>query len=115
VNSGRSIWHCSHDWHLVALAACGRGDLLLDEACRHRGRDGDDQRVGANFGSDLLQHSATVCGFIVSKTMSAPLTGTGKLGGILCGQSKQGLLCPIESRDCKACEESSRDRESGLP
>ena len=55
-NSGRSIWHCSHDWHLVALAACGRGELLLDEACRHRGRDGDNQRVGANFGSDLLQH-----------------------------------------------------------
>ena len=56
VNSGRSIWHCSHDWHLVALAACGRGELLLDEACRHRSRDGDNQRVGANFGSDLLQH-----------------------------------------------------------
>ena len=56
VNSGRSIWHCSHDWHFVALAACGRGELLLDEACRHRSRNGDNQRVGANFGSDLLQH-----------------------------------------------------------
>ena len=41
-------------WSL--LAACGRGELLLDEACRHRGRNGDNQRVGANFGSDLLQH-----------------------------------------------------------
>ena len=29
---------------------------LLDETCRHRGRDRDNQCVGANFGSDLLQH-----------------------------------------------------------
>jgi hypothetical protein len=56
VNGGRSIWHCSHDWHFVALAACGRGELLFEETCRYRSRNGDNQRVGADFGSDLLQH-----------------------------------------------------------
>jgi len=71
VNSGRSIWHCSHDWHLVALAACGRGDLLLDEACRHRAATETDQRVGRQFREHLLQHVPQRLRFIVSKRVSA--------------------------------------------
>src|SRR5262249_52113902 len=56
MNSSRSIWHRSHDWHFVALATCGRSELLLDEACRHRSCNGHEQRLPANFESDLLQH-----------------------------------------------------------
>src|SRR5262245_1134455 len=56
VNSSRSIWHCSHDWHIIALAACGPSELLLDEACWHRSRDRDNEHASANFGSNLLQH-----------------------------------------------------------
>src|SRR5262249_4959113 len=56
VNSSRSIWHCSQYWHIIALAACGHRELLLNEACWHRSRDRDNQRVSANFGSNLLQH-----------------------------------------------------------
>ncbi len=60
---GWRIWHRSNDRHLIMLATSGRGELLLDETCRHRSRNGNKQRLRANFGSDLLQHFRHRLGF----------------------------------------------------
>ena len=54
-DSGGCVWHCSNDRHFVTLAATCRSELLLQIARRHGSRDGNNQRLGANFRSDLLQ------------------------------------------------------------
>ena len=38
------------------LAAIGRSELLLHIACRHGSRNRNEQRLSANFRSNLLQH-----------------------------------------------------------
>src|SRR5438046_3293118 len=40
----------------LLLTATGRNEVLLQIARRHRSRDRNEQRLSANFGSDLLQH-----------------------------------------------------------
>jgi len=60
----------SHDWHWVALAACGRGDLLLDEPAGTEAATETTSVSAQISGAISCNTSATVCGFIVSKTMS---------------------------------------------
>src|SRR5206468_5200098 len=62
-DSSRGVWHRSDHWHLVALATSGRSELLLNETCWHRSRNRHEQRLWANFGSDLLQHFRHRLGF----------------------------------------------------
>src|SRR5262249_38263769 len=56
VNGRRSVRHRSNHRDIIVVTATRSGELLLDESRRHRSRNGHDQRLGGDFGSDLLQH-----------------------------------------------------------
>ncbi len=55
-DGGGCVWHRSNDRHFVTLPVTCRSELLLQIARRHGSRDGNEQRLPANFRSDLLQH-----------------------------------------------------------
>jgi len=56
-------------------------DIYLDEASRHRSRNGDNHRVGANFGSDLLQHFRNGLRFYCQQNDVSAFNGFAIVGG----------------------------------